>query len=78
VNDTDLILIAQSEVVNYEAYSSLPLDRIDLCRELIYPRMIRFRGRFMSHVDLLNVLREDIAVQDGKAGPQQTPLSGRK
>lgn len=52
----DLIILSQSEVVNYEEYSKLPLERLPLFRELIYPRMIRFKGGFHSHLDVLNYL----------------------
>ena len=44
--EIDLLLIAQSEVVRYEEYSQLPLDRIDLYRELVFPRMVYYRGAF--------------------------------
>ena len=51
----DLIFIAQSEPVRYEDYSAWPLDRIELYRDLVYPRMIHYEGRFYSHVELIGL-----------------------
>ncbi len=56
MSDFDLILVCQSNVVEYDAYSSLPLDRLDLYKSLVYPRMVRHKDRFISHLDLINEL----------------------
>lgn len=50
----DFILIAQSETIQYDEFSDLPLDRLELFQNLIYPRMIRFEGKFYSHLDIVN------------------------
>ena len=55
--DVDFIIISQSELVNYEGYSKLPLDRLPLYSNLIYPRMLHYRGGFRSHLDVLNDLK---------------------
>lgn len=55
--DVDAIIIGQSEIVRYEEYSKLPLDRIDLYKELVHLRMVNINGRFMSHLDVLNLVR---------------------
>jgi anaerobic magnesium-protoporphyrin IX monomethyl ester cyclase len=55
----DLILISQSEVMNYDGYSNLPIDRLDLFSKLVFPRMIYFKSGFRSHLDLLNFLRDN-------------------
>ncbi|HAT73169.1 MAG TPA: hypothetical protein DCS63_10175 [Elusimicrobia bacterium] len=57
MTDTDFIIISQADVVDYEAYSRLPVERIALFRDLVYPRMLYFRGGFRSHLDVLNYAR---------------------
>jgi anaerobic magnesium-protoporphyrin IX monomethyl ester cyclase len=52
--DIDLILISQSNVVDYEGYSRLPPDRLDLYQTLVYPRMVHYEGQFRSHLDYIN------------------------
>lgn len=56
MNRIDLILISQSEIVNYEKYSKFPRDRISLYQKLIYPRMVYYQNGFRSHLDVLNKL----------------------
>lgn len=53
-DDPDLILVTQSNVVDYEGMGDLPVDRMDLCKTLVYPRMVHHEGRFRSHLDYLN------------------------
>jgi anaerobic magnesium-protoporphyrin IX monomethyl ester cyclase len=48
------IIISQSEAINYEQYSKIPLARIDLYKGLLYPRMVRFKEGFRSSLDLIN------------------------
>lgn len=52
--DLDLILVTQSNVVDYEGFGDLPLDRLDLYKSLVYPRMVHDQGRFRSHLDYIN------------------------
>ncbi len=54
MNEPDLIFISQSDAANYDEYSALPLERIELFKELIYPRMVYFKGGFRSHIDVYN------------------------
>jgi len=54
MSDFDLILICQSNVVDYDAFSALPLDRLDLYETQVYPRMVRHQDRFVGHLDLIN------------------------
>jgi hypothetical protein len=54
MSDPDIILVSQSNVVDYDAYSKLPLDRLDLFKSLVYPRMVHHDGEFRSHLDYLN------------------------
>jgi len=56
-NNIDLIFISQSEVVDYSGYAKLPLERLDMYKNLIYPRMVYFKGGFRSHCDMINYLR---------------------
>ena len=52
----DFIIIAQSDSVDYAKYSKLPLARLPLFKNLVYPRMVHYNGAFLSHVDLLSML----------------------
>ncbi len=52
--DLDLILITQSNVVDYEGFGKLPLERLELYKSLVYPRMVHHAGGFRSHLDYLN------------------------
>ncbi len=53
----DLILISQSDMVDYSGYSELPLDRISLYSKLVFPRMVYYKGGFRSHLDIFNHLK---------------------
>ncbi len=53
----DAIIIGQSEIVRYEDYSKLPLDRIHLFKDLVFLRMVHLNGHFCSHLDILNYVR---------------------
>ncbi len=50
----DVILIAQSECVDYSKYLDLPLERMIEYRHLVYPRMVHQNNGFRSHLDILN------------------------
>ena len=52
----DCIIISQSNMVNYEEYSKLPLDHLDIYSHLVYPRMIHYKDGFRSHLDVINKL----------------------
>jgi anaerobic magnesium-protoporphyrin IX monomethyl ester cyclase len=52
----DCIIISQSNLVNYQDYSRLPLDRLDIFSHLVYPRMIHYKNGFRSHLDIINKL----------------------
>jgi p-methyltransferase len=54
MGDLDLILVSQSNVVDYSGYSKLPLNRLDLYKTLVYPRMVHYEGQFRSHLDYIN------------------------
>ena len=54
MRELDLILVTQSDVVDYDGFAKLPLDRLDLYKPLVYPRMLHYEGRFRSHLDYLN------------------------
>ncbi len=68
----DLILIVQSETVDYFKYSKLPKDRLELFKKLIYPRMIRYHSGFYGHLDILN------HIKTGKFFHEADPMSRRK
>ena len=50
----DAIVIGQSEITRYEEYSKLPVDRIEMFKDLVHLRMVHLDGRFTSHLDVLN------------------------
>jgi len=52
--DIDFLLVSQSNVVDYEGFGDLPLDRLDIYKTLVYPRMVHHEGRFRSHLDYVN------------------------
>lgn len=54
MSDLDFILISQSNVVDYDGYADLPVDRLDIYKPLVYPRMVHYDGRFRGHLDYLN------------------------
>jgi p-methyltransferase len=53
----DAIIIGQSEIVRYEDYSRFPIDRIHLYKDLVFLRMVHLNGQFMSHLDVINLVR---------------------
>jgi anaerobic magnesium-protoporphyrin IX monomethyl ester cyclase len=69
VSGTAFIIISQSEVVNYAEYSKLPLDRLPLYTDLVYPRMVYYKNGFRSHLDILNWL--SFKTFWNEAGPAQ-------
>lgn len=54
MDDIDLILVTQSNVVDYDGFGKLRLDRLELYKSLVYPRMVHHAGGFRSHLDYLN------------------------
>lgn len=54
MSDVDFILVSQSNVVDYEGFGELPVDRLDIYKSLVYPRMVHYDGKFRSHLDVLN------------------------
>lgn len=66
MSEIDLILIGQSEVVDYGQYSKFSLDRIELYKDLVFPRMIHYQGRMHSHIDLLNVFTHGRSYSDAE------------
>ena len=66
MSEIDFIIISQSEVVNYEEFSKLPKERVELYKELIFPRMVYFKNGFRSHLDIINYLRDGIFYADAE------------
>ena len=54
MSQLDLLLVSQSNVVDYDGYADLPLDRLDLYDSLVYPRMVHYEGKFRGHLDYMN------------------------
>lgn len=54
MSQLDLLLVSQSNVVDYDGYADLPLDRLDLYKSLVYPRMVHYEGKFRGHLDYMN------------------------
>lgn len=56
----DIIIITQSDSVDYEKYSKLPLERIELYSDLVYPRMVHLDNAFHSHLDIINYFKHGV------------------
>jgi len=54
MKQTDFIFISQSETVQYDTYTQWPLSRVGLFEHLIFPRLVRYKEKFHSHLDLIN------------------------
>lgn len=50
----DCVIISQSEVIDYKKYNSMPLDRVELFRNLVQLRMVYYDKGFRPHLDLFN------------------------
>lgn len=74
-DDIDLILICQSNVVNYDGYSNLPLDQLERYQTLVYPRMVRHGDRFVSHLDAINLLRHGKTYMEGDYAERRQRLN---
>jgi len=64
MTSVDYINISQSEIVDHGKFSELPLDRLELFKGFIYPRMIYYKGAFRSHLDVLNLLESGVSWAD--------------
>ena len=73
MNNPDFIIISQSDVVNYEQYSKLPLNRLSLYSNLIYLRMVYYKNAFRSHLDIINDIRHGMFWVDANY-PQRRKL----
>lgn len=71
----DAIIIGQSEIMRYEDYSKLPIDRIQLYKELVFLRMVHLNGRFMSHLDVINLVRSGKVFSDASDQERRKLLS---
>jgi anaerobic magnesium-protoporphyrin IX monomethyl ester cyclase len=50
----DLIMIGREEIIDYKKYMSLPLDRVDLYKDLVQLRMTYFEGGFRPYLEIVN------------------------
>ena len=50
----DLIIIGKFETVDYKSYSHLPLDRIDIYKDLVQMRMVYLDSGFHHFLDIFN------------------------
>ncbi|HOW43080.1 MAG TPA: radical SAM protein [Candidatus Omnitrophota bacterium] len=75
MDNPDLILITQSESVEYIEFSHLPRERMELYADLVFPRMVHYRGKLHSHIDLLNCVRDGLSFQDAGYGQRRKMLS---
>lgn len=75
MDDVDLILVTQSNVVDYEGFGKLPLDRLELYQSLVYPRMVHHAGGFRSHLDYLNHRKFGKFFDDGSYAERRKMLN---
>jgi p-methyltransferase len=75
MGDPDLILVTQSNVLDYGGYGKLPLERLDLYKSLVYPRMVHHAGGFRSHLDYLNHVRHGKFFDDASFAERRQMLN---
>lgn len=68
----DVLFISQSQMVRFEEYDQLPLDRLELYQNLVQLRSVHYGSGWKSHLDIFNLAR------NGKAFYQGTPEERRK
>lgn len=71
----DAIIIGQSEITRYDDYSKLPVERIELFKELVFLRMVHLNGRFTSHLDVLNYARTGRVYEDASFAQRREMLN---
>ena len=52
--NVDLIIIGKFETIDYASYSKLPIDRLDMFRDLVQLRMVYQDGGFHHFLDIFN------------------------
>jgi len=52
--EIDLIVIGKFETIDYDSYSQLPIDRIDMYKELVQTRMVYLDNGFHHFLDIFN------------------------
>lgn len=62
---SDVIFISQSQMVRFEDYDHLPLDRLELYRNLVQLRSVYYRDGFKSHLDMFNLARSGRSFHEG-------------
>ena len=50
----DLIIIGKFETIDYQNYSQLPIDRIDMFKDLVQTRMVYLDDGFHHFLDVFN------------------------
>jgi len=55
----DLIIIGKFETIDYKSYSQLPIDRIDMYKELVQMRMVYLDHGFHHFLDIFNKAKFD-------------------
>lgn len=71
MNPADFLIIAQSETIRYKDYSSMPIGRVELYRNLVQLRMVYHDGGFRSHLDLMNKALYDKYLCDATCDEQR-------
>jgi p-methyltransferase len=61
----DVVFISQSQMVRFEDYDRLPLDRLELFQNLVQLRSVYYRGGFKSHLDMFNLARDGTSFHEG-------------
>jgi anaerobic magnesium-protoporphyrin IX monomethyl ester cyclase len=75
MNSVDFIFIRHSGGVGGEDYSRLPLDRIALYRDRVFPGMIYYKNAFRSRFDILNFFASGIFFEDANYRQRRTLLN---
>ena len=75
MGNLDLIMISQSEVVDYAKLSKIPLDRLSIYQDSVYLRMVYYQGGFRSHLDIINKLNMGTFLVDPEFSERRDYLS---
>tara|TARA_Y100000741_G_scaffold365045_1_gene358645 strand:+ start:292 stop:1929 length:1638 start_codon:yes stop_codon:yes gene_type:complete len=63
-DEIDLIIIGKFETIDYKNYSKLPIDRIDMYKDLVQTRMVYLDNGFHHFLDVFNKVKYNRYYED--------------
>lgn len=70
----DVIFLSQSQMVRFEDYDHMPLERVELYQNLVQLRSAYFAGGFKSHLDLINIARSGKTFHESDVSSERREL----